>query len=125
MIYPLPSKGGLGTHLTLDLDGRAKFGPDTESIVDEDYTVDPDRLVKFENSIRKYWPGLPSNSLVPGYSGIRPKLLDSNGNEPDFKIYGPKHTGMVGVHALHGIESPALTSALSLANEVSDNVLGD
>ena len=122
LIYPVPSSGGLGTHLTLDLDGRAKFGPDTQQVKIEDYVVDPLRLSDFEKSIRKYWPALPNNSLSPAYAGIRPKLLISSKDEADFNIYTPLETKVDGLFVLHGIESPGLTASLSLASEIANQI---
>ena len=122
LIYPVPSAGGLGTHLTLDLHGRAKFGPDTQAIDCEDYTVDPARVDDFERSIRRYWPGLPSNSLAPAYAGIRPKIYSLSSDEPDFNIFTPEQTGVEGLYVLHGIESPGLTSSLSLAGEIANQL---
>lgn len=118
LIYPVPSTDGLGIHLTIDMDGRAKFGPDTQLTHYENYSVDPSLVNQFEEAIRKYWPSLPNNSLMPSYAGIRPKLYVQPGEEPDFEIYTPKETGIEGLFVLHGIESPGLTASLSLAREV-------
>ena len=118
LIYPVPSFGGLGIHLTIDLDGFTKFGPDTQLVCDEDYRVDPSRLDDFERSIRKYWPTLPADCLYPDYAGIRPKLYSDPTIEPDFIIYSPAQTGVEGLYVLHGIESPGLTASLSLAREI-------
>lgn len=122
LVYPVPSSGGLGVHLTIDLGGRAKFGPDVQPVENEDYAVDPLRIDDFEHSIRKYWPGLPSNSIYPDYAGIRPKLYSGPEGEPDFTIYTPEKTGLEGLYVLHGIESPGLTSSLSLASEISNKI---
>jgi len=119
LIYPVPEPGGLGTHLTLDLGGQAKFGPDVEWIAHDDYTVDPARRERFEASIRRYWPGLPEGSLQPAYAGIRPKISGPGEPAADFRIDGPREHGVPGVVQLFGIESPGLTSALSIAEQVT------
>lgn len=111
LIYPVPSGGGLGVHVTLDLGGGTRFGPDTEPVDTLDYRVDPARAPLFEAAIRRYWPGLPEGALQPGYAGIRPKI-----EEGDFLIHGPERTGHEGLCVLHGIESPGLTSCLAIAD---------
>jgi L-2-hydroxyglutarate oxidase LhgO len=118
LIYPTPVDGGLGVHVTLDLAGRMRFGPDVEWIAEESYTVDPRRADSFYDRIRTYWPGLPNDSLVPDYCGIRPKLTGPGEAAADFMIAGPPAHGMPRLVNLFGIESPGLTSALSLAEEV-------
>jgi len=118
LIYPVPEPGGLGVHLTLDLQHQARFGPDVEWVESFDYTVDPARGEKFYAAIRTYWPGLPDNALVPDYSGIRPKISGPGEPAADFRIDGPEHHGLPGLVALYGIESPGLTSALAIADEV-------
>jgi len=118
LIYPTPIDGGLGVHVTLDLAGRMRFGPDVEWISQESYTVDPRRADNFYDRIRTYWPGLPANSLVPDYCGIRPKLTGPGEPAADFMIAGPPTHGLPGLVNLFGIESPGLTSSLSLAEEV-------
>jgi L-2-hydroxyglutarate oxidase LhgO len=118
LIYPAPVEGGLGTHVTLDLAGRMRFGPDVEWIDRVTYDVDPHRADRFYASIRTYWPDLPDNSLVPDYCGIRPKLSGPGEPPVDFVIDGPADHGLAGLVHLYGIESPGLTSALSLAQEV-------
>jgi L-2-hydroxyglutarate oxidase LhgO len=118
LIYPTPVDGGLGIHVTLDLSGRMRFGPDVEWIEREFYDVDPRRAALFYARIRSYWPQLPDNSLVPDYSGIRPKLTGPGEKAADFVIDGPAGHGLPGLVHLFGIESPGLTSALSLAEEV-------
>ena len=128
LIYPVPSAGGLGVHLTLDMGGQARFGPDTElldpalAVRDQpDYRVDPRRAEGFYTAIRRYWPELPEGALQPAYSGIRPKLaqggagLDAN----DFEISGPARHGLPGLVQLFGIESPGVTASLALAAEVA------
>jgi len=118
LIYPTPVDGGLGIHVTLDLSGRMRFGPDVEWIDRELYDVDPRRAELFYARIRRYWPGLPDDSLLPDYSGIRPKLTGPGEKAADFVIDGPPAHGLHGLVHLFGIESPGLTSALSLAEEV-------
>ena len=118
LIYPLPEPGGLGIHLTLDLAGQARFGPDVEWIDAIDYRVDPARAEAFAASIRRYWPGLDPSRLTPAYSGIRPKLSGPGMDAADFRIDGPNdHRGLPVVH-LYGIESPGLTSCLAIADHV-------
>ncbi len=118
LIYPAPVEGGLGTHLTLDLAGRMRFGPDVEWVDGLDYEVDPARSESFYASVRRYWPGLPDGALVPDYSGIRPKLTGPGEKPADFLIEGPEEHGLPRLVALFGIESPGLTSALSIALDV-------
>jgi len=118
LIYPVPVPGGLGVHVTLDMAGRMRFGPDVEWIEQENYDVDPARAAAFYARIRDYWPGLPDDGLRPDYCGIRPKLTGPNGAAADFMIEGPVEHGMARLVHLFGIESPGLTSALSLAEEV-------
>jgi L-2-hydroxyglutarate oxidase LhgO len=122
LIYPSPVDGGLGTHVTLDLAGRMRFGPDVEWIDEEVYEVDPGRSASFYASIRRYWPGLPDGALVPDYSGIRPKLTGPGEPPADFMIEGPAEHALGRLVALFGIESPGLTASLSLADEVADKV---
>jgi L-2-hydroxyglutarate oxidase LhgO len=118
LIYPTPIDGGLGVHVTLDLAGRMRFGPDVEWISEENYTVDPRRADSFYARIRTYWPGLPENSLVPDYCGIRPKLTGPGEGQADFMIAGPRSHGLPRLVNLFGIESPGLTSSLSIADAV-------
>ena len=123
LIYPAPIDGGLGVHVTLDLGGRMKFGPDVEWLASDDqdqvdYTVDPRRADIFYDAIRRYWPGLPDGALTPDYSGCRPKLSGPGEPAADFRIYGPELHGMAGLVNLFGIESPGLTSSLAIADEV-------
>ena len=118
LISPTPVDGGLGVHVTLDLAGRMRFGPDVEWIEHENYQVDPTRAASFYARIRTYWPGLPDGSLVPDYAGIRPKLTGAGEPAADFMIAGPAEHRMPGLVNLFGIESPGLTSSLSLAEEV-------
>jgi L-2-hydroxyglutarate oxidase LhgO len=118
LIYPTPVDGGLGVHVTLDLAGRMRFGPDVEWIKEESYTVDPRRADSFYDRIRTYWPGLPDGALVPDYCGIRPKLTGPGEPAADFMIAPPHAHGMPRLVNLFGIESPGLTSSLSIADEV-------
>ena len=119
LVYPAPRiDGGLGTHVTIDLAGRMRFGPDVEWIEEENYNVNPQRAESFYASIRRYWPGLPDNSLLPDYSGIRPKLTGPGEPAADFMIEGPAQHGLPGLTHLFGIESPGLTASLSLAEDV-------
>jgi L-2-hydroxyglutarate oxidase LhgO len=118
LIYPVPVPGGLGVHVTLDLAGRMRFGPDVEWIEREDYDVDASRALAFYRRIRDYWPGLPDNSLTPDYCGIRPKLTGPGEAAADFMIEGPKQHGLVRIVHMFGIESPGLTCALSIAEGV-------
>jgi L-2-hydroxyglutarate oxidase LhgO len=119
LIYPVPVPGGLGVHVTLDLAGRMRFGPDVEWIDEENYDVDAGRAAAFYERIRDYWPGLPDGALRPDYAGIRPKLTGPGEPAADFMIDAPKDHGLSGLVHLFGIESPGLTCALSLAQEVA------
>jgi L-2-hydroxyglutarate oxidase LhgO len=118
LIYPTPIVGGLGVHVTLDLAGRMRFGPDVEWIEDINYDVDPSRADSFYARVRTYWPGLPDGSLKPDYAGIRPKLGGPKDGQADFLIDAPAQHGVSGLVHMFGIESPGLTSSLSLAEEV-------
>ena len=123
LVYPVPEPGGLGTHLTLDLGGQARFGPDVEWLDETDpsaidYAVDPRRAERFYAAIRAYWPGLRDGSLVPAYSGVRPKLSGPGQPAADFKIAGPADHGARGQINLFGIESPGLTASLAIADAV-------
>ncbi len=124
LIYPAPVDGGLGTHVTLDLAGRMRFGPDVEWIDAEDYAVDPNRAASFYASIRRYWPGLPDGALVADYAGVRPKLSGRGEPAADFVIDGPAEHGLPGLVHLFGIESPGLTSSLSIADDVAARLKG-
>ena len=118
LIYPVPVPGGLGVHITVDLGGQAKFGPDVEWIPGIDYTVDPHRADKFYAAVRKYWPALKDGALQPGYAGIRPKIVPPGAPAQDFTIQGPAEHGVPGLINLFGIESPGLTASLALAEKV-------
>ncbi|MFL1456123.1 NAD(P)/FAD-dependent oxidoreductase [Marinobacter sp. GN3S48] len=122
LIYPVPEPGGLGVHLTLDLAGQARFGPDVEWITAEDYTVDPARVNAFIDGIRQWWPELDPDRLQPAYAGIRPKLTGPDGGFADFRIDGPADHGVPGLVNLFGIESPGLTSCLAIADYVAARV---
>ena len=119
LIYPMPSHAGLGVHITVDLGGQAKFGPDTEYVETIDYTVDPARADAFYAEIRRYWPDLPDGALAPGYAGVRPKLQGPTDPVKDFVIAGPETHGVAGLVNLFGIESPGLTSSLAIAEMVA------
>jgi L-2-hydroxyglutarate oxidase LhgO len=123
LVYPVPEPGGLGVHVTLDLAGQARFGPDVEWIesfdAKTDYAVDPKRSERFYAAIRRYWPGLPDGSLAPGYAGIRPKISGPKEPAADFVIQGPAQHGVPGLVNLFGIESPGLTASLALADDVA------
>jgi L-2-hydroxyglutarate oxidase LhgO len=122
LIYPAPEQAGLGVHLTLDLAGQARFGPDVEWIDEIDYDVDPGRSDSFYAAVRKYWPGLPDDSLQPGYSGIRPKIQAPGEPATDYVIHGPKEHGVPGLINLYAIESPGMTSSLAIADYVADMI---
>jgi L-2-hydroxyglutarate oxidase LhgO len=120
LIYPVPEPGGLGVHLTLDLAGQARFGPDVEWVDHIDYTVDPARGERFYPAIRRYWPSLPDGALTPSYSGMRPKIVPPAVAVQDFMIQGAQTHGVPGLINLFGIESPGLTSSLAIADYVAE-----
>ena len=122
LVYPVPEPGGLGVHVTLDLAGQARFGPDVEWVERIDYDVDPRRADRFYAAIRRYWPGLPDGSLAPGYAGIRPKTTGPGEPASDFEIQGPRQHGVRGLVHLYGIESPGLTASLALARQVREEL---
>ncbi|WP_374668359.1 NAD(P)/FAD-dependent oxidoreductase [Ramlibacter sp.] len=130
LIYPAPADAWLGVHLTLDLGGQAKFGPDLQWLdVDApeaiDYRVDPARAAGFYAEVRRYWPDLPDDALAPSYSGVRPKIHGPDATAPDFRIDGPAAHGVPGLVNLFGIESPGLTSALAIGEQVAAMVAGE
>lgn len=124
LVYPVPEPGGLGVHLTLDLGGQARFGPDVQWIDELDYSVDPRRSEKFYGAIHAYWPSLRDGQLAPGYAGIRPKISGPGEPAADFRIDGPDAHGVPGIVNLFGIESPGLTSSLAIAERVGAIIAG-
>jgi L-2-hydroxyglutarate oxidase LhgO len=122
LVYPVPEPGGLGVHLTLDLAGQARFGPDVEWIDQIDYAVNAERGKRFYAEIRKYWPGLADGALQPAYAGVRPKISGPNAPAADFAIQGPETHGVPGLVNLFGIESPGLTSCLAIADMVRERL---
>lgn len=136
LVYPVHTAAGLGTHLTLDLGGQARFGPDVQwlsatedwlsaAVPDElplDYAVDQGRAAAFEQDIRRYWPGLPAGALSPAYTGIRPKVVGAGQPAADFTLSGPQQHGLQGWMGLYGIESPGLTACLAIAELVRNRL---
>jgi len=122
LVYPMPIEGGLGVHITLDLAGQARFGPDVEWVDRVEYGVDPARADSFYASVRSYWPELPDGALVPAYCGIRPKLTGPGQGQADWLIQGPETHGIPGLVNLFGIESPGLTSCLAIADHVAERL---
>lgn len=118
LIYPVPEPGGLGTHLTLDLGGQARFGPDVEWVDEINYDVPESRRDKFAVAVGQFWPNVDSSQLQPAYAGIRPKLSGPGEPNADFVLSGPADHGLEGIINLFGIESPGLTSSLALAERV-------
>ncbi|MBV9079198.1 MAG: NAD(P)/FAD-dependent oxidoreductase [Methylobacteriaceae bacterium] len=118
LVYPMPEAAGLGIHATIDLGGQVRFGPDVEWVERLDYAVNPARGPAFAEAIRRYWPGLPDDALVPTYAGIRPKISGPDEPAADFWIAGPESHGIAGLVDLFGIESPGLTSSLAIAEHV-------
>lgn len=119
LVYPVPVVGGLGVHITIDLAGRARFGPDVEWVDDFSMEVDSERAESFYAAIRQYWPALPDDSLVADYAGIRPKISFGEQIHTDFVIQGPEDSGVPGLVNLFGIESPGLTASLAIAEYVA------
>jgi L-2-hydroxyglutarate oxidase LhgO len=129
LVYPVPEDGGLGAHLTIDLNDDIKFGPDVEWLDTKDpgaidYRVDPGRAEKFLKSIEQFWPGIKDREFLPGYSGVRPKLSGPGEKAADFLIQGPAEHGLPGYVGLYGIESPGLTSCMALADAVWEKLQG-
>ena len=127
LIYPIPEPGGLGVHLTLDMGGQAKFGPDVEWLdIDSenqiDYTVNPKRSEGFYEAVRRYWPGLKDGALQPDYSGVRAKIVPPNASAGDFCFNGPSDHGLQGLFNLYGFESPGLTSCLAIAKHLEAQI---
>jgi L-2-hydroxyglutarate oxidase LhgO len=118
LIYPVPEPGGLGVHLTLDLAGAARFGPDSQWLQSIDYAVDPRRAAHFERAILRYWPGLPRGALRPAHAGVRPRIVGPQEPAADFRVDSEQVHGVRGLVNLFGIESPGLTAALALAEHV-------
>jgi len=127
LIYPIPEPGGLGVHLTLDMGGQAKFGPDVEwlDIENEEqinYTVDPKRGESFYEAVRRYWPELKDHSLQPDYSGVRAKIVPPNSPAGDFCFHTPQDHGLQGLYNLYGFESPGLTSSIAIARYLEEKI---
>ena len=122
LVYPVPEAAGLGVHLTLDLAGRARFGPDVEPVTEENYAVDPVRAMNFSAAIRCYWPALPDDALVPDYAGIRPRVSINNKLHEDFIVQGPEQHGLPGLVNLLSIESPGLTASLAIGDAVAKHL---
>lgn len=125
LIYPMPTTASLGLHLTIDLAGRGKVGPDAEWLAEDaappfDYRVDPARAAVFHAEVSRYWPGLEASQLSPDYAGVRPKLVGQGAPSGDFRIEGPENHGSSGLINLLGIESPGLTASLSIAGHVAE-----
>ena len=118
LVYPVAEAAGLGIHVTLDLAGNARFGPDVEWVKSPDYSFDESRRSRFAQAIKRYYPGLDPDRLRPGYVGIRPKIAPANSPGADFRIDGPRMHGIPGIVHLYGIESPGLTAALAIGDEV-------
>jgi len=122
LIYPIPIPGGLGVHLTLDIAGRARFGPDVEWVDQIDYSVCMTRAASFYQAVRQFWPALPDGQLVPAYAGIRPNLSGPGAKAVDFVVQGPEVHAVTGLVNVFGIDSPGLTASLPLADHIADAV---
>jgi L-2-hydroxyglutarate oxidase LhgO len=118
LVYPMPEPGGLGIHATLDLGGRVRFGPDAQWIDAPDYSVTQAGASRFYPAVRTYWPELEDGALVPGYAGIRPKIVGPGEPDGDFLVHGPADHQGANIIALYGIESPGLTASLAIADEI-------
>ena len=123
LIYPVPEAAGLGVHVTLDLAGQMRFGPDVQWIDELDYSVDAKRADVFYAAIRRYWPALPDGALQPSYAGVRPKIRAPHEAVQDFVIQGPAQHGVAGLVNLFGIESPGLTASLAIGDYVAKTLL--
>jgi len=119
LVYPVPTRGGLGIHVALDLAGNARFGPDAAWVEKPDYHFDESRAESFYRAVRRYYPALPDGALAPGFVGVRPKLGPAGSGFFDFVVQGPEVHGVPGLIQLYGIDSPGLTSSLALADEVA------
>ena len=122
LVYPVPESGGLGVHVTLDLHGQARFGPDVQWLEAPDYAVDESRRDRFFDAVRSYWPSVNRDRLAPGYVGVRPKLIRPGEPPGDFVIQGPDVHGVAGLVNLYGIESPGLTASLAIAEHVAETL---
>ncbi len=122
LVYPVPEEGGLGVHVTIDLGGQVKFGPDVEWIDELNYDVDPRRADVFYDVVRRYYPGLKDGAIEPGYAGIRPKLSGKGEPAADFVVQGPADHGVPGLVNLLGIESPGLTASMAIADQVLEQI---
>ena len=120
LIYPVPDENGLSIHVSPDMSGSIRFGPDTEFTTSIDYTVDPKRVGPFYEGIRKFWPALQDGDLEPGYAGIRPKLSEARATSLDFLIQGPQMHGIPGLICLYGLESPGLTSSMAIGEYICE-----
>jgi L-2-hydroxyglutarate oxidase LhgO len=114
--------GSVGAHYRKDMGGQAVFGPDLSYVETEDYSLDPAKRADFAGFIRKFWPAVQEDHLVPDYAGIRPKLHGPDEPQPDFQLMGPEAHGIAGLVALFGIESPGLTSSLAIGAAVADRL---
>ena len=124
LVYPVAEAGGLGVHVTLDLAGQVKFGPDVRWQDDLDYSFDSSHFHDFVAAIREYYPGIEPARMQEGYTGIRPKISNQGSPAADFLVHGPDSHGVEGRINLLGIESPGLTSSLAIGEYVSEIVLG-
>jgi L-2-hydroxyglutarate oxidase LhgO len=120
LVYPTPVPGGLGIHLTLDLQGAVRFGPDVEWIEDIDYTIRDGRASAFREAIARYWPGVADRKLSADYCGIRPKVARQGEGDGDFVVAGPSDHGVPGLVQLFGMESPGLTASMAIGDHVAD-----
>ena len=123
LIYPVPEPGGLGIHVTLDLAGGARFGPNVEWVDEPEYSVSSQHMDRFFDTIKGYWPNVSRDALTPGYAGVRPKIVGPGDPPGDFVIQGPGDHGIPGLVNLFGIESPGLTASLAIAETVREALL--